>query len=526
MLFNSYAFLAFLAIVLLGYEMLRTAGSQRSALIWLALASLFFYGFWDPRYLILILTSVLFNYGMGRALYRARSPLGSGSGALLLCLGIAGNLAVLAYFKYLGLIAQTINLVVADPVNVPSIVLPLAISFFTFQQIAYLVDMRRGEVNSPDFVNYLVFVTFFPQLIAGPIVHHAEMMPQFRKGRERTQRSTDFAVGISLFVLGLAKKVLLADGVAPIADASFLAADGGDSPGALMAWMGLIAFTLQIYFDFSGYTDMAFGAARLFGIRLPANFYSPYKAGSIVEFWRRWHITLSRFLRDYLYIALGGNRRGRVRRYVNLMITMLLGGLWHGASVNFLFWGGIHGVMLCINHGWLHFLKRAGVNEVRHSPVYKAVAWMLTISGVMAAWVLFRAETLQGATLMLESLLKPGASTDLAAFYMTRFYDLDVLINAMLPTALNLKEVWQIGLYMDLALLAVGVFICLAMPNSMQLMARYTPSVTALPEAPSAATFVGLSWRPGAAWAVTLALLFVTCLLSLTRVDAFLYFQF
>ncbi len=526
MLFNSYAFLGFLAIALLGYESLRARCGQRGALLWLAVSSLFFYGFWDPRYLTLILGSVAFNYSMGRAIHRVRSRPGSVSSGLLLCLGVSGNLGLLAYFKYLGLMAQAINLVLSQSLTVPHVVLPLAISFFTFQQIAYLVDMRRGEVKDPDFVNYLVFVTFFPQLIAGPIVHHSEMMPQFSSTRDGAQRSSDFAAGISLFVLGLSKKVLLADSFAPVADASFALADSGQAPGLAMAWLGVIAFTLQIYFDFSGYTDMAFGAARLFGIRLPANFYSPYQAGCIIEFWRRWHITLSRFLRDYLYISLGGNRRGRARRYTNLMVTMLLGGLWHGASVNFLLWGGLHGLMLCINHGWRHLLRASGLETLREYLAYKLVAWGLTLSGVMAAWILFRAETLGGATLMLKSLFSAAPDTDLPAFYMTRFYDLDVLINSLLPSPLIPKDMWLIGLGSDLGMLALGVFICLAMPNSMQLMAPVAPSATPLAEQQPSNTATTLTWRPNAAWAVTLALLFAACLVSQTRVDAFLYFQF
>ncbi|MBT5260335.1 MAG: MBOAT family protein, partial [Nitrospina sp.] len=346
MLFNSYAFIfLFLPVTLLGFQLIGNRGHCRVAVSWLIGASLFFYGWWNPAYLGLILTSILFNYAVGVSL-------GSRPAKTVLVVGIAANLGLLGYFKYANFFVDNINALTGSDIVLERIILPLAISFFTFQQITYLVDTYRGETQECDFLRYCLFVTFFPQLIAGPIVHHREMMPQFAKDTFCRLKAKHLAVGLTIFSVGLFKKVILADGIAVYSTPVFDAAEAGVILTFVDAWCGALAFTFQLYFDFSGYSDMAIGLGRMFGIILPVNFFSPYKASNIIEFWRRWHITLSRFARDYLYIPLGGNRKGTLLRFANLMITMLLIGLWHGAGWTFVIWGGLHGSYLVINHGW------------------------------------------------------------------------------------------------------------------------------------------------------------------------------
>jgi len=264
-------------------------------------------------------------------------------------------------------------------------VLPLGISFFTFQKIALLADAYEGKIQSLNFLDYALFVLFFPQLIAGPIVHHSEAMSQFQT-RGPVQASV-IAMGLTIFAIGLANKVLLADSLAVYATPQFDAAAAGAPLSFLAAWSGALAYTLQLYFDFSGYTDMAIGAALLFGVRLPLNFNSPYKARNIIDFWRRWHMTLSRFLRDYLYIPLGGNRHGKLSRYLNLFITMLFGGLWHGAGWTFIFWGALHGFYLAINHGWEALLARFGAGDVNPGGARRLGAQVVTFLAVVVGWV-------------------------------------------------------------------------------------------------------------------------------------------
>ena len=324
--------------------------SSRQALLWLSLASLFFYGYWNPKYLLLLAGSVLANYLIG---LKIRSLSGQRSQAKLLAtLGIVLNLGLIGYYKYAGFFVEEIAAIVNQDWSVDSIILPLAISFFTFQQIAYLVDCFQNKVKSHSFLEYLIFVTFFPQLIAGPIVHQADMLSQFRSANSH-RRNIDFlATGITIFALGLFKKVIIADNLSAFATPLFSEAMDGTILSFAEAWTAALSWTFQLYFDFSGYSDMAIGLALMFGIVLPVNFASPYKATSIIEFWRCWHITLSNFLRDYLYIPLGGNRNGQLARYRNLGLTMLLGGLWHGAGWTYVIWGGLHGLYLTINHLW------------------------------------------------------------------------------------------------------------------------------------------------------------------------------
>ncbi len=341
MLFNSYVFIfAFLPVALLVFYRLGKV-SRRLAALWLVAASLFFYGWWNQRFVGLLMASVAFNYAVGYLMgYRLQRGKTAG---LLLAGSISANLALLGYFKYANFFLANFNALFGTTMPIGEFFLPLGISFFTFTQIAYLVDTWRGKVREYDFIHYLLFVTYFPHLIAGPVLHHAQMMPQFARATTYRVHWENIALGVSIFVVGLAKKVLLADSLAVFSSPVFDIARQGGQPMFFEAWIGALSYTLQLYFDFSAYSDMAIGLSLMFNVRLPQNFNSPYKSASIIEFWRRWHMTLSAFLRDYLYIALGGNRKGTVRRYANLMATMLLGGLWHGAGWTFVMWGGLHG---------------------------------------------------------------------------------------------------------------------------------------------------------------------------------------
>jgi len=397
MLFNSVPFLFyFLPIIFVGYLLISHFWDHKTQIIWLILASLFFYAFWNPPFIALLLGSILLNYLFGGWL--SVSPQKK-----ILALGIASNLALIGIFKYTGFLAETANYLSGLSLPVPEIALPLAISFFTFQQIAYLVDVYQGKVTDQNFLRYILFVSFFPQLIAGPIVHHSEVIPQFSKPRQSRDRTADILAGLAIFIIGLQKKIVLADGIGVYASAVF---DGAaDTPPTfLIAWIGTLAYSFQIYFDFSGYSDMAIGLARMFGIRLPENFASPYKATNIVEFWRRWHMTLSRFLRDYLYVPLGGNRRGKNRRYMNIMITMLLGGLWHGAAWTFVFWGALHGLFILLHHLKQNLFQSATAKVRRSGRLARGASISITFVLVSVTWVFFRADTWEDAIAMIYGL--------------------------------------------------------------------------------------------------------------------------
>lgn len=393
MLFSSTEFLfLFLPATLAGFALAVRFVSMRAGTAWLIAASLFFYAHWSPPLLPLLLISIIVNFACGRMLFRNRSR-------PLLLVGLIFNLGLLAYFKYAGFLVENAERIVGSEIADLNIVLPLAISFFTFQQVAYLVDVYQGKAVEPDFLNYCLFVSFFPQLISGPIVHHAEMMPQFRaKTRDWFSRRL-VPVALGFIAIGLYKKVVLADGLAPMVDQVFGHAATG-VPSAGDAWAGAVGYTFQIYFDFSGYSDMAVGVALLFGIRLPLNFNSPYKATSIIEFWRCWHITLSRFIRDYIYVPLGGNRKGKPRRYANLMLAMLLGGLWHGAGWTFVVWGGCHGLFLIVNHGWRRLFPSTGKSGLTATWVSRLFTFLV----VVVAWVFFRATDIDEAWRVLQGM--------------------------------------------------------------------------------------------------------------------------
>ncbi|HET9863581.1 MAG TPA: MBOAT family protein [Steroidobacteraceae bacterium] len=373
------------------------------------MASLAFYGYWRLEHTVLLLCSITFNYVFGELILRARARGERGKGWL--ACAITANLGALAYFKYADFFLGSVNEIAGTQIPLLHVVLPLGVSFFTFTQIAYLVDVYAGKVVERNPVHYALFVTYFPHLIAGPVLHHAEMMPQFRDPAIYQPRLRNFVIGMAFLLMGLAKKVLVADSVAPLANAVFDSGHAG-SLSAAAAWLGVTAYTLQIYFDFSGYSDMAVGLSLLIGVRLPYNFNSPYQSWNITEFWRRWHMTLSRFLRDYLYVPLGGNRRGQVRRYVNLMITMLLGGLWHGASWTFVVWGGLHGMYLVVNHGWQWVRARFERPRESRAPTSlgRVLGGAVTLFCVMVAWVFFRATDVHSAFAILRNMFGIGAA--------------------------------------------------------------------------------------------------------------------
>ncbi|MEE2746110.1 MAG: MBOAT family O-acyltransferase, partial [Pseudomonadota bacterium] len=360
------------------------------------LASLFFYGWWNPFYLILIIGSVCGNFVFGNWLKKHPSK-------SLLALTIGLNLGLIAYYKYLGFFSGIYSSIAGELVSIPDILLPLGISFFTFQQITYLVDSYKSSTAPHGFLEYALFVTFFPQLVAGPIVHQAEILPQFA-GLDRGIKAENMAMGISVFILGLFKKVVIADQLSNYVSPMFEAAKRGEPISFLEAWGGSLGYTFQLYFDFSGYSDMAIGLALVFGIRLPINFNSPYRALSIIDFWRRWHITLSRFLREYLYIPLGGNRRGTFRRYINVLIVMVLGGLWHGASWTFLWWGFLHGFYLTINYLWRDLKKKLGIKNKSSSYFLRSLSWVITFLAVVIGWVFFRAENWDAAANIISGM--------------------------------------------------------------------------------------------------------------------------
>ncbi len=472
MLFNSYEYLLwFLPAALVVFFAL--GRWPLAAQTWLTLASLFFYGWWNPWHLPLILGSIAFNFAIAAALRR-------GAGGGVLAFGVAANLALLGVYKYADFFLANAAWLAGEPPRLLRLALPLGISFFTFTQIAYLVDVYRRKAQEPHFVNYALFVTFFPHLLAGPIIHHSEMMPQFAQTTNKRPQWDNLAAGLFLLTIGLVKKVLLADTFAPIADAGFAAPATLAAPAA---WVAVLAYTMQIYFDFSGYTDMALGAARMFNIRLPINFDSPYRATDIREFWHRWHITLSRFLREYLYIPLGGNRHGDARTAANVLATFLLGGLWHGAAWTFVLWGLLHGIAMVVCRAW----------QRRGAPLPPLLAWATTFLFVTVSWVFFRATSLDNALAMLQAMAGAnGAAGAATAAWLAQ-------------TAAKLGELLELPPAWALALPAAGLAVVWLRANSNALAARFRPTLAS-----------------GALCAVALPL----CVLQLARVTPFLYFNF
>lgn len=478
MLFNSVPFIfVFLPVVVAGFFLFGWLRLYHIAILWTLLASLVFYGWGDPFHLIpIIVSSATFNFCVGRALLRCRSK-------WLLAIGVAGNLSLLGYFKYAAFAVQNLAALAGSAVPQLNISLPIGISFYTLTQIAFLVDTYRKQAREYAPLKYGLFVTYFPHLIAGPILHHSEIMPQFDDPGTYRPRLTSLAHGLAWFTAGLFKKVILADTIGAFVEAPFRQAGAGSPIGLADAWIGVLSYGLQIYFDFSGYSDMAIGLALMMGITFPLNFNSPYKADSLIEFWRRWHMTLSRFLRDDLYIPLGGNRKGRVRRHINIMITMLLGGLWHGAGLNFAIWGALHGIGLVFNHLWRDISAKVGVAVP--GPFARAATLLL----VVFAWVPFRADTLHAAMTMWRSMIGMGGFG-----------------GAMVANG-----------YEAASLIIVLAAIALLAPN--------TQEILALDWRNSATT--AWRWRPSAVWAIAVGCLFgIAVAGTLTKPTAFLYFRF
>lgn len=520
MLFNSFEFLLFFLPVTLALFFLSARYiSNEVAIGVLVLCSLVFYSWWNPAYLILILVSMVFNYQVGKRL-------GQRGHKGLLTLAISMNLGLLAYYKYAGFFVDNMNSLLSTNWSLGTILLPLAISFFTFQQIAYLVDSHKGITREYRFLQYALFVTFFPQLIAGPIVHHRDMLPQFTRATRFHLDSNHFAVGLSIFAIGLFKKTVLADGVAPYANPVFNAADSGQAVDFFTAWGGALTYSFQLYFDFSGYSDMAIGLARIFSIVLPLNFYSPYKAANIAEFWRRWHITLSQFLRDYVYIAMGGNRHGNTRRRFNLMTTMLLGGLWHGAGWNFIIWGGLHGLYLVIHQLWRASLSKLSLRP--RGSVYSALAWLVTMLCVVAGWVFFRATTFEGAKELLQSMIGLHGfalpSGIIARLGGVGNFLQSLGVNGALGGGQDFVLTWL--------WIAVLLVIVLVIPN-VQDMFNWTKCSlreqqfdTTDSVWPLLSWVRKMQWKESMGWALASAVCLAFGLLTLFQVSEFLYFQF
>lgn len=447
MLFTDPIFLTkFLPLVVLGFFACLFSKKKWHSQLLLIGASLIFYSWFKSEYLVLLVGSMLVNYVLAKHIL---AQPGTTKSKRILVAGIVANLLLLGIYKYLGFLTLNINALFDTGIPDPALLLPLAISFFTFQQISYLCDSHAGKMDAAAHtpLEYALFVTFFPQLIAGPIVHHAEMMPQFRSTITTHARAIMFCEGLCLFALGLFKKLAIADSVAPYANQVFVSVDSGTALTSLTAWGGALAYTFQIYFDFSGYSDMAIGLGLLFAIRLPWNFNSPYKSENMSDFWRRWHMTLSRWLRDYLYIPLGGNRHGKLRQYVNNFTTMVLGGLWHGAHWNFIIWGVLHGIYLIANQFVRAIAKAFGVLDVvETSKSIRLSSWAITFLAAVFAWVFFRATTTTGALSMTQSMFgfaSEGALHIPADLKTTLWGILAALSAFLLPNTKEISEVFQ-----------------------------------------------------------------------------------
>jgi alginate O-acetyltransferase complex protein AlgI len=494
MLFNSLEFLfGFLPLTVFGYlaALHLSAGAARW---WLVLASLFFYGWWDPANLPLLLFSMTFNFAFGLVIARERTGGRLRAATVVTTIGIVSNLLLLGYFKYAAFLASIFTGASYQP---STHTIPLGISFFTFTQIAYLADTLAGKARERDPMSYVLFVTWFPHLIAGPLLHHREMMDQFRASLRDSVRSAMIASGATLFAFGLFKKVVLADSVgAYIADtnaaSAFVKAANGIDVGLFEAWTAALAYTCQIYFDFSGYSDMALGLSALFGIKLPVNFNSPYKATNISDFWRRWHITLARFLREYVYIPLGGNRR---RHFFNLFLTMVIGGIWHGAGWTFVAWGAWHGIALVTHRAWR---KLRGENRAP-TRAGRFAGWAITFLVVVIGWVFFRSASLSAAVAILAGMAGMKG----------------LVVASAVSQPLAPAWLWIVPL----------LSIAWLLPNTQEIMRR----------APVWLEIAGyyrepaerwLTWRPTLGWSMAASALLVAGVLGLSQPTQFIYFQF
>lgn len=465
----------------------------------------------------LLLTSITVNYLFGD--YVLKNVSSEPQKKLALYSAITLNLLVLCFYKYANFFAQNANIFLEQyhvaGFQMINVVLPLGISFFTFTQISYLVDAYRGETKKTGFVHYLLFVTYFPHLIAGPILHHKQMMRQFKAEETYRINAQKIAAGLTIFIIGLTKKIYLADPMGGYSDMLFNNVEAGLNPTFLFSWIGALAYTFQIYFDFSGYSDMAIGISLMFGIVLPINFYSPYKATSIIEFWRRWHITLSHFLRDYLYFSLGGNRLGIFRRYLNLFITMLLGGLWHGANWTFVIWGGVHGAYLAINHYWRQFRNKKPDHEPPNpSPIY----WTLTFISVIFAWVMFRSNNVQQALAVYKGMLGVNG-VSIPSFFAGKLSQIGTFGSVTYGGIFD-SVALDGGLLKLVVLFVCSFVVILALPPSCRFIPLELRGNNEFPAQEKG--LIDTSPRRGYIFGI----LFFLCVLSLEKLSPFLYFQF
>jgi D-alanyl-lipoteichoic acid acyltransferase DltB (MBOAT superfamily) len=519
MLFNSYAFIFLFLPVTFGVFFALGARSRAFAAGWLTFASLFFYAWWNPAYVGLLLVSIVFNYALGTWISRAHARGEAAAKKRLLVVAVAADLVLLGYYKYANFFLTNVNAVAGTQLSLGEIILPLGISFFTFTQIAFLVDAYQGKVREYNFVHYGLFVTYFPHLIAGPILHHAEMMPQFGQAATYRLQAENVAVGLTIFVIGLFKKVILADGIAVYVAPLFGLPASGVAPTFVEAWAAVLAYSLQLYFDFSGYSDMAIGLSRLFGVKLPLNFHSPYKAANIAELWNRWHMTLSRFLRDYLFVPLGGQRKSAVRRYYALFVTFLLCGLWHGAGWTYVVFGALHGAYLVIYQMWRLARRRGGRRHAAPTWWGIALGVLLTYACWLVGLAFFRSETLPGAFGLLAGMAGLngfalpdsweahwGSAGDWLAAHGVAFTESRGMVTR--------------GLLSWIAVLLAIVWLA---PNTQQIMARYDPAL-GIPAGSRPARW--LAWRPAAWAALATALALLAAVLNLQQASEFLYFQF
>ena len=534
MLFYSVEFIfVFFPICFTLYFISLSIGKVTQSKIILLLSSIAFYAWWHPPNVLILLSSMCFNYMVAANFGHFgvfRHSRGSISNRNLLIFGIFANISLLGYFKYTNFIVGNISSISMTVWVVPNIVLPFAISFFTFQQIAFLVDRYTDGIPQPVPLDYSIFVSFYPQLIAGPIVLAREIFPQLDAIRLKRPDEIYIAAGLSIFTIGVCKKVLIGDTLDPWVSRVFDTA-AQYPPTFVEAWTGVLAFTFQIYFDFSGYSDMAVGLGCILGIIIPANFLSPYKATSIIEFWRRWHVTLSRFLRDYLYIPLGGNRGGVARWQMNLMIVMILGGLWHGAGWTFVIWGGLHGFYLIVNHIWRSFRK---LIPLRSSTFEKGCAWAITFLAVAIAWSFFRAENFDVAIYMIKGLVGLNGFI-LPPAYETYFGPLAQFWKTIGFQFIATETAYRFPNEREVAMLLTCLLIVVALPNTWEVFSRYIPInriditervSTATPKPPPNKLIQAFSWTPHRFWAVVMGILLIGASMYQSNYKPFIYFEF
>ncbi len=488
MLFNSYTFIfVFLPITLLLYFGLNKIKKYKLAKLTLVIASLYFYAYFNVKYLFIIVISIGFNYLLNRLFGIFKNKNGR---KILLIIGLTFNILLIFYYKYYDFVINTINDLASVNFNLINVMLPLGISFFTFQQIAYVIDSYNENVKTYTLLDYSLFVTFFPQLIAGPITLYSEMIPQFEDEKNKKFDAKNFSKGLLAFSFGLAKKVLLADTFAIVSNYVFANPTDTNSTNLLL---GMLSYTFQIYFDFSGYCDMALGLGYMFNIELPINFNSPYKSYSVVEFWKRWHITLTRFFTTYIYIPLGGNRKGKIRTYLNIFIVFLASGIWHGANFTFILWGILHGIASILNKIFRNVIEKT--NNVFN--------WICTFLFINFTWIIFRSDSILDALNIIKHLIKlnfePISINIVNAFAIPEF--------TMIAEVIGKKE-WITENYNTVYLLVFFIFsfyAILCMKNTQERIKEFKPNVKN---------------------AMISAVLLVSSIISLSGVSTFLYFNF